>query len=277
MKRGKQETREQTELLRLVEVAREHGHRDVFHGKRRWSRYHMGMRLEVAPERDQTATRLATLHNISAGGFGFRFERELPTGGLLLVREWTPEGTAVWLPARVMHSSLGLSGHLVGAEFDMPASPGQADANDETETGAGPDVLSGADHRGADDADRAAAAPRRSLRTEFACTSAAAAPFGVALAFLVCTFLWPNTWSSRLPLLSAVFAFVIGGLAAWAVAGREARFADKLRELIECLVRGEWDARTLPEAPSKELDRLRKACLALRDEWGKYEYRRLAQ
>ena len=29
MKRGKQETREQTELLRLVEVAREHGHRDV--------------------------------------------------------------------------------------------------------------------------------------------------------------------------------------------------------------------------------------------------------
>ncbi len=42
-------------------------------------------------------------------------------------------------------------------------------------------------------------------------------------------------------------------------------------------MRGDWDARPLPEAPNKELNQLRKACLALRDEWGKYEYRRLAQ
>lgn len=42
-------------------------------------------------------------------------------------------------------------------------------------------------------------------------------------------------------------------------------------------MRGDWDARPLPEAPSKELNQLRKACLALRDEWGKYETRRPAQ
>lgn len=42
-------------------------------------------------------------------------------------------------------------------------------------------------------------------------------------------------------------------------------------------MRGDWDARPLPKAPSKELNQLRKACLALRDEWGKYETRRPAQ
>ena len=61
-----------TEVARLVTVAREGGEPDVYPGKRQWVRYQIGMKLEATrdPSKASAAWPVVT-HNISGGGLGF--------------------------------------------------------------------------------------------------------------------------------------------------------------------------------------------------------------
>lgn len=123
---------EQAVVSELLANARRFGQRDVFNGKRRWSRFQVGMRLEaqlINSGADQAEIWPVTSHNISGGGLGFWSHRQLPDHTRLRLREWTGADGA-WISATVVHSSLSIGGYLVGVRFDNPIGEDRTDAVD---------------------------------------------------------------------------------------------------------------------------------------------------
>ena len=114
-------------LTLLLAKAREYGEADAFKGKRHWPRYNIGMRLEVRlAEGHRGQPWSVTMHNIAGGGLGFWSRDDLKFDTAMQIREWSPDGTNEWLPVRVLHSSLGISGYLVGAAFETAQEAGSA-------------------------------------------------------------------------------------------------------------------------------------------------------
>ncbi|TWT44104.1 Alginate biosynthesis sensor protein KinB [Phycisphaerae bacterium RAS1] len=114
-------------VVELVASARRYGQRDVFNGKRRWSRFQVGMRLEAQlADVSEAEVWPVTSHNISGGGLGFWSTRELADHTRLRLREWTGNDGA-WIPATVVHSSLSIGGYLVGVCFDNPIGEDRTD------------------------------------------------------------------------------------------------------------------------------------------------------
>lgn len=115
---------QQREIARLVQHAAAAGTPDVFVGKRSWSRYELGERLEVTTDpADPTRVRPANMHNISGGGIGLWSHDEYPRGQQLWVRAWPPEPGTLWIPGCVTHAGVGLGGYLIGLAFDAPLPP----------------------------------------------------------------------------------------------------------------------------------------------------------
>ena len=113
------------EIARLVETAAQQGEADQYAGKRHFTRFAEGMRLEVTLNPAQpSGARGVYMHNVSDGGFAFWSKKEVPARTTMFVREYTEDNSQGWLKARVTHCTVGIRGFLVGAAFEQPA-PGK--------------------------------------------------------------------------------------------------------------------------------------------------------
>jgi len=113
---------ETAEIQRLVETAQRIGQADNYDGKRRFTRFAAGTRLEVkSPSTEWRGTLQVNMQNVSEGGFAFWSRRHLSQHTRLLIREFSSTEQNEWLPATVRHCTVGLRGYLVGAAFDDPA------------------------------------------------------------------------------------------------------------------------------------------------------------
>lgn len=114
----------------LVGIAKEQGEPDSYAGKRTWTRYRTGMRLDVTNDpTDPSVVCSAIMENVSVGGCSFWTKRRLPQDTRVFVREFPTDEETEWLPAAVHHCTVGIRGFLVGVAFDdVPA--GQAPQND---------------------------------------------------------------------------------------------------------------------------------------------------
>ncbi|MEE9254314.1 MAG: PilZ domain-containing protein [Pseudomonadales bacterium] len=109
----------QREIKRLLLVAAEHGEADSYGGKRHVTRVTTALQLEVTsdPSNPSAAWGVA-MHDISERGLAFWSKQDLPDRSLIHIREFSPDSPRTWIPARVKHSTAGIRGHLIGAEFD---------------------------------------------------------------------------------------------------------------------------------------------------------------
>lgn len=118
------------EVNYLVGIAKEQGEPDSYAGKRTWTRYRAGMRLDVTNDpADPSAICSAIMENVSAGGCSFWTKRRLPHNTRVHVREFPTDEETEWLSAAVHHCTVGIRGFLIGVAFDdVPA--GQAPQSD---------------------------------------------------------------------------------------------------------------------------------------------------
>lgn len=248
---------EEAELRRLVDNASQQGEPDYYKGKRRWTRYVIGTRLEVTTDpTDPAATWPTTVHNISRGGIGFWSKRMLPVDSAvyIYVREWREDHRGVWLPAHVRHCSLGLAGYLVGASFDIlcaeAAHPTAASESD----GLGEGVDTGHSQH---------PLPWFSLRLKCALAAAASSGIGAVAAAVVCGLVWPDPWSLWVPVLAVWLAIAAGGGIGWTTAASTTRFVETLRAATKRMVDGGADLSPPNKASTKELVALRLAYVEL--------------
>ncbi len=110
-----------SDIARWVETASQQGDADHYAGKRQWTRFAEGMRLEVVVDPDRPAeVQGVYMHNVSDGGFAFWSKKEIRERSSLLVREFIEDEPQPWLKAKVTHCTRGLRGYLVGAYFVRP-------------------------------------------------------------------------------------------------------------------------------------------------------------
>jgi len=253
------------EVSRLVAKAREGGQADVFLGKRRWVRYQLGLRLEVTTGGSaSTDTWPAVMHNISGGGFGFWSKRKLEKGDCIFIREWLETKSGEWLPAWVTHCTTGIQGHLVGARFEYACSPDEFPLEDGS---------MGADSTDAENvAGRKMDRPiRYSIQTRCMIAAIVCASAGALAA----------VWTSWMVAVSGVhpafFALTflglcgLAGVIGWRLIAPEVHFLRALRSAIRDVARDNADPSLVVEAPSQELDSLRRAVLSLGARWRKRE------
>jgi len=101
----------------LLRRAEHEGRADVYHGKRRWKRYDVALRLEASNTANVWAV---TTRSVGGGGVAFWSRRSINIGDGLVLREWSPDGSGRWISARVTHVTPGLAGALIGVAFDCP-------------------------------------------------------------------------------------------------------------------------------------------------------------
>jgi signal transduction histidine kinase/DNA-binding response OmpR family regulator len=250
-----------TEIARLVEAGAREGERDVFHGKRRWVRYHVGTRIEVACDGGGYA-RLsrAVMHNVSGGGLGFWTREPFAAGTPLRIREIAYEGENPWLPITVTHCTLGIRGYLIGAEFAQPiAESAPPEPEPQRVESAQPGAPAGPAP--------CTIQPRRSLRRTCACIAALGSAAGAAAAWLLQPLLVPALNHPGATTVAVVAAAVLGGVLTWVSQTSTAR-------VLACLGKGvqetDESAVRLAEAQAagfKELSPLIQAVLSLRARW----------
>ena len=114
-------TSDAQEIHKLVTSAQEQGTPDRYPGKRHWTRFSAGMRLEIATDPGiPSSSSHVIMQNVSEGGFAFWSKRELREHTPLFVREFSRDGDGEWMAAHVRHCTVGIRGYLVGAEFENP-------------------------------------------------------------------------------------------------------------------------------------------------------------
>ena len=103
------------ELRRLIKAAGNYGAADDYAGKRTGTRFAAGLLLDVTTDpADSSAVWPGQLHNISEGGFSFWSKRQVEYRAIVYIREFSPDGSGVWVPGQVIHCTLGIRGYLVG-------------------------------------------------------------------------------------------------------------------------------------------------------------------
>ena len=115
------------EIARLVSAAGEFGEPDTWAGKRSAPRVAEGMQLEVTTNPgDPSAAWAVSMQDVSHTGVAFWSKREIRPRSGIYVRQFSPGTEYKWIPACVKHSTVGIRGSLIGAEFE--AASGAASA-----------------------------------------------------------------------------------------------------------------------------------------------------
>lgn len=244
----------------LMSRAQREGEPDVFHGKRDWVRYNIGMKLEAKAEGENgSETWTVVTHNISGGGMGIWSKRRVEEGSKLWVRETGTERAGEWIETNVAHCSLSISGHLVGVSFHEPLNP---ESSKNAADIAAPMAPIEVKRTG----------PKLSVVTQTALILTLSVMLGTGLALLALAL------SPRTPILrpiSPVMGLFASALTAWLGYGRlaraQSRFAQELCKDLERVPGGKVPAGEPPTAPTFEMEVLRKAYLEVRRRWHERE------
>ncbi len=115
------------EIARLVSAAGEFGEPDTWAGKRSAQRVTAGMQLEVTTNPgDPPAAWAVSMQDVSLTGVAFWSKRSLRPRSVIYVRQFSPGTQYAWIPAFVQHSTVGIRGCLIGAEFEAASTTGSA-------------------------------------------------------------------------------------------------------------------------------------------------------
>lgn len=243
---------------RLLATARRQGKVDSYTGKRRWTRYKIGLRLDVS--RDPTNRNAAwsvTTHNISGGGIAFWSKKPVDTGSTIHIQDLVERGAGAWIPAKVAHCTMGLRGYLVGATFEQPTSSDEEAINPQS------DALDQRDQV----VDGTPARHLRSLRTKSALAAAAGGGFAALLACATLYFTPAGVDPTTRLTIAIASAVLCGALGGWLVLGPEVRCLRLLQNLIRRLADGRADTAQSIDAPSREFEDVRRAVLGLNERW----------
>lgn len=108
--------------MQLVHNAKQVGSADSYDGKRDWTRYNAGLQLEITLNPQAVGlVWSAIMHNVSGGGVAFWCKQKIPIHSTVYVREWQESVPLPWLAAKVMHTTVGIRGFLIGVNFLEPA------------------------------------------------------------------------------------------------------------------------------------------------------------
>lgn len=261
---------QEREIARLLDVAAGQGERDIYSGKRRWVRYHLGARLEVevlGTVARRRGTTTAIMHNISGGGLGFWTRNLLSEHTRIRVRELGEGGPTSWVSARVTHASLGIRGYLIGAAFLRPID----DDEDEARAGTPGDPEASRERDGRPVAPAAPRA-RRSLRTASTLAATVGSAVGAALGLTVAQFA-PAALPWHTPAAIAVVgAALVGAWSAWLGFAPVKRALRQLHdEIVRTTPRDSHDA-TPRKPPFAELAGPLLALQQLRARWRAHEH-----
>lgn len=243
----------------LVEVGQTARESDVYSGKRGWTRHTLHMRMDVTTDpTDPDASQAAIAHNVSGGGMGLWLKRKLQPHDDIYIREYVADGCGPWIPATVVHCTLGMQGYLVGAAFKEPLDRESAD-----ESSPAADESEPKKHAAA-----VAARPRswRSRQAMIAACGwlcAAVSCIGIPLGAWLSMTRCPDDWAAWVPPTAAVISGLIGLLAGRLLTGPDTRFLGETVGAIRQLANGETVAQVLPGRLGEELATLREALLDL--------------
>ncbi len=250
----------------LLQRAKREGKMDVYPGKRNWTRYTIGARVQVStdPTRASAAWDVS-LHNISGGGVGFWSHQEIPVGSTFYVCD-TNDNNPIWLAAQVAHCSMGMRGHFVGATFLEPI-------------GSDEDLNESGDEKPADlqpsspaiEITPALKQARSSLQAKCAWTAAIASVCSMFSAFLLSHNLASDMTLIHWAIAAAGCSLIAAVASSWFVMRKDARFISALHEHIRKLAVGKLKTVHLPAPPSRELSAVRRAFQDLWAQWTKRE------
>ncbi len=247
----------------LLNRAKNEGKRDVYSGKRTWTRYIIGARVKVSldPTRPSAAWDVS-LHNISGGGVGFWSTKEIEESQTIYILD-TDGQAPIWLAARVAHCSMGMRGHLIGAMFLEPIGIDEDlnENNDEGPTDSEPtsppqEALT--ERR-----------PRSSLQAKCAWAAAIASVCSVFCAFLLSKYFAHNMNLSHWAIVAAGCSLLTAVACSWLVLRKDAQFIDALHKDIQQLAIGKLTSVQLPNPPSRELSTVRRGFQDLWAQWTK--------
>jgi signal transduction histidine kinase/CheY-like chemotaxis protein len=250
----------EAEIFRLVGAARERGRPDVCVGRRRWTRYCLGMSLELTTDPDTPgASQVVRMHNISGGGVGFWSPQELGRGTRICVRESAEGELGIWLAGRVTYCALGMGGYLIGMTFDHPAPP---------DVGMPPPSSLAQSSGKANTTRLGRCCCSVLLPTQCAVACVVCVAFGVGTAWLLqspgARFFSDATYNWVLALVSATIGAALLGKS---LVGCRVAVLDAIQKAVQSMARGDPIVGPLPDARSKELRGLRQAILDLGSRW----------
>lgn len=254
-------TIDRREIARLIGKARAEGQPDVFFGKRQWTRYRLGLPLEVTNGGAKASdTWASVMHNISGGGFGFWSKRALVEKENIFVREWTELEPGEWLPAHVTHCTVGIQGYLIGARFENPCLSDDDFGQDVSDE----DLVEPGEYT-------AQVAKHCSLKVKSSLICAFSTGMGIAAVSIAIRYLPPGGGASLSLIAVLVSACAAGALFGYLTGMGEARFLEAFRIAIRRMAKGGTVSPAFPDAPSRELCALRRAFLDLGAGWRRRE------
>ncbi|MCH7632619.1 MAG: PilZ domain-containing protein, partial [Planctomycetes bacterium] len=247
---------------RLLERAVEIGEPDTYAGKRAWTRYRLGMRVEATTDPTRpSASWHVNIHNVSGGGIAFWSTEKLPIASAVWIRDCVENEKPRWLKGRVAHCTVGMRGHLIGVAFDERTSP---DSHE-------PPPLKYADTEDEEFVPVAAAGRLETLQTKCIYATIIAVSASIAITYLFSQNLFPSLSREMSGVIAIAFALCTGALCGWIVARGEARFLRELHLAIRGMASGKLDSCHVLEAPCAELAAIGRAFNDLRTRWKQRE------
>jgi len=250
----------------LLQRAKREGKKDVYSGNRIWTRYSISTLVRVCtdPAHSSDAWHVS-LHNISGGGIGYWSTQEASVGSTIYICD-TDDHTPIWLAAEVVHCSVGMRGHLIGAVFFEPI------GSDEDLDKSGDDQTTGIDSApSALKITPEKTHARSSLQAKCAWSAAIASVSSVFIAFSLSKSLHSDMTLTHWAIVAAGCSLIAAVVSSWFVMRKDARFIKALHEDIRKLAVGKLSAVQLPAPPSRELSAVRRGFQDLWAQWTKHE------
>ena len=250
----------------LLEQAVEIGEPDTYAGKRAWTRYRLGMRVEATTDPTRpSASWHVNIHNVSGGGIAFWSTAHLPNALAVWIRDCVENEKPRWLKGRVAHCTVGLRGHLIGVELDEKTPP---DSHE-------PPLLKHADTETDSVVEEfvpvAKSGRLETLQTKCIYATIIAVSASIAITYLLSQNLFPTLGREVSSIIAITTALLTGGMCGWVIARSEARFLRELHLAIRGMASGQLDSRTVIEAPCSELAAIGRAFNDLRARWKQRE------
>ena len=235
---------------RLLERALEIGEPDSYAGKRAWTRYRLGMRVEATTDPTRpSASWHVSIHDVSGGGIAFWSKEKRPIASAVWVRDYIEKDRPKWLKGRVAHCTVGLRGHLIGVAFDEKTSP---DSHEPPPSKYG-------------DTEEEAFVPvaktgrLKTLQTKCVYATIIAVSASLAITYLLSQDLFPTLGREISAVIAIASALCTGALCGWIIARGEAKFLRELHLAIRGMASGKLDSYNVMEAPCAELAAISRA------------------